>query len=154
MLAIRELFAMDDLVPPSYVAWPFYWLTRAHSRYQDALSSALEGTGMDATSWRIIMILKEQEWMSVSEIAAQGNAKLSTVTKAIQRMEALHLVVLRGSPSDGRVTEVSLSEKGLEMGIVAGETARHVFNRAFAGMTPERLQVLRELLGEVAQNLR
>lgn len=154
MLNIRDLFAMDDDLQLSYDAWPFYWLTRAHGRYQDALVSALAGTGMDAASWRIVMILKEQEWMAVSEIATQANTKLSTMTKAVQRMEAGGLVDLRESPRDRRVTEVSLTGKGKELVGVAVETARHVFNRAFAGIAPERLQLLKDLLGDVAENLR
>ena len=154
MPSIRDLFAMTDDHQLSYDAWPFYWLTRAHGRYQDALHSALAGTGMDATSWRIVMILKEQEWMSVSDIAGQSNTKLSTMTKAIQRMETAGHVTLRESPRDRRVTEVALTHIGRELVDVAVETARHVFNRAFAGIGPERLQLFKELLGDVAENLR
>lgn len=154
MLNIRDLFAMDDDLQVSYDAWPFYWLTRAHGRYQDALTSALAGTGMDAASWRIVMILKEQEWMSVSDIAAHANSKLSTMTKAVQRMEANGLASIRPSERDRRVTEVALTEEGVRLIGIAVETARHVFNRAFNGITPERMAVLRELLEDVANNLR
>lgn len=138
----------------AYDEWPFYWITRAHNRYIDALGSALAGTGLDATMWRITMILKQRGWMSVSELATQANAKLSTMTKATKRMEAAGLVQLRPSIDDRRVTEVCLTTEG-EMRIDrAVATARHIYNRAFGTMDPERIKLLTQLLGEVAENLR
>lgn len=134
--------------------WPFYRLTRAHSRYQDALSSALAGTDMDAPTWRIVMILKEFDWLSVSDIAAQANAKLSTITKATRRMEAAALVELRPAPHDRRVTEVRLTQSGRALIDPAEEAARHVFDRAFASFAPDRLELLQRLLNQLAENLR
>lgn len=145
---------MNDDRQMSYNDWPFYWLTRAHNRYIDALNSALAGTGLDATMWRITMILKDGDWRSVSEIAIQANTKLSTMTKAVQRMEAAGLVTSRPGERDRRVTEVRMTDEGhaqVERSVAA---TRHVYNRAFAGMDQKRLQLLTELLGEVAENLR
>lgn len=154
MSMIRELCAMKIDQTPTYDAWPFYWLTRAHGRYQDALSSALADTGLDPTSWRILMILKEQDRMAVSDIAQQANTKLSTMTKAVQRMEASGLVSLQPSERDRRVTEVMLTQTGADSVPIAEQTAQHVFNRAFAGFDPDRLRLLSDLLGDLAENLR
>ncbi|QVM84742.1 MarR family winged helix-turn-helix transcriptional regulator [Novosphingobium decolorationis] len=154
MPQIHELIAMDHDHRLTYDAWPFYGLTRAHTRYQTALSSALEDTGLDPTSWRIVMVLKEERWMTVSDIAAQANSKLSAMTRAIQRMESQGLVELRSGQRDRRATEVALSPAGEALVAPAVDAARHVFNRAFAGFDEEKLTLLRTLLGEMAQNLR
>ena len=138
----------------SYDDWPFYWLTRAHNRYLDALNSALAGTGLDATMWRITMILKDQPWRSISEIATQANTKLSTMTKAIRRMEAAGLVESRAGDTDRRVTEVRMTRAGEAQIELSVATTRHVYNRAFGSLDDERLETLKQLLGEVAENLR
>ena len=145
---------MSDDRQLSYDDWPFYWLTRAHNRYLDALNSALAGTGLDATTWRITMILKDQPWLSVSDIATQANTKLSTMTKAIKRMEAAGLVETRAGDVDRRVTEVRMTEAGKAQVELSVATTRHVYNRAFGNLDAKRLATLKQLLGEVAENLR
>lgn len=138
----------------SFRDWPFYWLTRANARYLDALHSALGETGLDPSSWRVIMILKETQWLSVSELAAQANTKLSTMTKTVKRMEADGLAASRAGVRDRRVTEVGLTRKGQDMAPDATRAAQHVYDRAFNRISEERLALLNELLGEVAENLR
>lgn len=145
---------MTDDRHTSYDEWPFYWLTRVHNRYLDALNSALAGTGLDATMWRITMILKDCEWLSVSEIAIQANAKLSTMTKAIRRMESAGLVSSRSGERDRRVTEVRMTEAGKAQIERAVAATRHVYNRAFGNLDEVDLRELTRLLGEVAENLR
>ena len=138
----------------SYKDWPFYWLTRAHGRYIDALNSALEDSRLDPTEWRVIMVLQEDQWMSVSELASQGNTKLSTMTKAVKRMQKEGLVTLREGLRDRRVTEVCLTRVGHDKMADATQAATHVYRRAFADMPDERIELLRELLTELAENLR
>ena len=154
MPRIRDPSARDDHSLLSYESWPFYWLARAHGRYQDALTAAFAGTDMDAPTWRIIMTLKQTDWMTVSEIAAQANAKLSTMTKALQRMEAAGLVESRCSVQDRRATEVCLTKAGQAQVEGAVETAQHIFRRAFADFGPKQLADLRSMLLRVADNLR
>ncbi len=144
----------EQEIAPSYREWPFYWLTRAYARYIDALTSALAGTGLDASSWRVVMILREHDWASVSDIASEANAKLSTMTKVVKRMQAEGLVASREGIVDRRVTEVSLTEKGLASADVALSAAQHVRARAFGAMEKEGLAELSRLLGAVAENLR
>tara|TARA_A100001391_G_scaffold205464_1_gene207479 strand:+ start:15906 stop:16370 length:465 start_codon:yes stop_codon:yes gene_type:complete len=138
----------------SYKDWPFYWLTRAHGRYIDALNSALENNRLDPTEWRVIMVLQEDQWLSVSELASQANTKLSTMMKAVKRMEKDGLVTLREGLKDRRVTEVSLTRVGHDKMADATEAAKHVYRRAFMDVPDERVEQLRELLTELAENLR
>ena len=145
---------MDDDRSLPYDAWPLCWLIRVHGRYQDALASALAGAGMDAPTWRIVMILKENDWMTVSGIAARANARLSTMTRSVRRMVAAGFMLPRRGVRDRRATEACLTREGKGLIGPAGETARYLFNRAFAGFEPEKRALLRALLGDVAKNLR
>jgi DNA-binding MarR family transcriptional regulator len=154
MADIGELPSMDDDPRLRYDAWPFYWLTRAHTHYQNALAAMLAGTILDAPSWRIVMILRDEGWLTVSSIAARANAKLSTTTKAVQRMDAMGLVETRSASMDRRATEVKLTDLGRDQTKFASQTANHLFQRAFSTMEPDKLEQLQTLLREVAENLR
>ncbi len=143
----------DDALP-SITTWPFYWLTRAVGRYVDSVTSALDGTSLDLPTWRVLMTLKDAEWLSVSEIAAQSNTKLAAMTKTVQRMKAEGLVQSREGEVDRRVTLVSLTPAGLSATETATNAARHVYRRAFHGMTADQQDRLSALLRDVAENLR
>lgn len=134
--------------------WPFYWLTRAMARYADSMTSALGGTGLDLPSWRVVMVLRGAGWLSVSEIASQSNTKLAAMTKTVQRMKSDGLVESREGEADRRVTLVSLTPAGKAAAELAMEAARHVFRRAFDGMSTPEQETLSQLLREVAENLR
>ncbi len=138
----------------SVTSWPFYWLTRAMARYVDGVSSALKGSGLDLPAWRVVMTLRETEWLSVSEIAAQSNTKLAAMTKTIQRMSAEGLVQSREGETDRRVTLVSLTPAGIASAKAATDAAHHVFRRAFHDIAPEKQNQLSDLLRQVAENLR
>jgi DNA-binding MarR family transcriptional regulator len=127
--------------------WPFYWLTRATTRYLDAIGSALDGSGLDLPSWRVVMTLREAGWLSVSEIAAQANSKLATMTQTVQRMRSDGFV-------DCRETLVSLTPAGRAAAERAAAAAEHVFRRAFHDMPAQKRDDLTRLLRDVAENLR
>ena len=134
--------------------WPFYWLTRAMARYTDGMASALEGTGLDLPSWRVVMVLHGSGWLSVSEIASQSNTKLAAMTKTVQRMKSDGLVESREDATDRRVTLVTLTPRGEQAAEGAMQAARHVYRRAFHGITTKQQDLLSHLLHEVADNLR
>jgi DNA-binding MarR family transcriptional regulator len=118
------------------------------------MMSALEGSGLDLPSWRVIMVLRDSGWLSVSEIAAQSNTKLAAMTKTVQRMKAEGLVDTREGEADRRVTLVALTPAGNRTAQAAMEAAHHVFRRAFHGMPPQQQDMLSQLLRNVAENLR
>ena len=148
---------VKDSVPQADLSvrnWPFYWLTRAMARYVDGVTSALDGSGLDLPAWRVVMTLREAEWLSVSEIASQSNTKLAAMTKTVQRMKAEGLVQTREGDADRRVTLVALTPAGEQASAIALDAANHVFRRAFHGMDVEQQELLSTLLRAVAENLR
>jgi len=138
----------------SYRSWPFYWLTRANGRYLARMEEALEPTGLDAPSWRVLMTLRQDRRASVSEIAEHSNTKLSTMAKIVRRVEADGLVACSLRASDARVTEVTLTSAGEVAGDEAGRAANVVYERAFRGMSPAEIATLNRLLEKVAHNLK
>ncbi|NDY93688.1 MarR family winged helix-turn-helix transcriptional regulator [Ideonella livida] len=133
--------------------FPFYWLARVYGVYTLQMEQALKPVGLDIPSWRVLFILSERGTRSVSDIALHAVAKLSTVTKTVQRMKAEGLVDTATSAQDARVTEVTMTEAGrlaLERGRLA---TQHIFVRSFEGLTATQVRKLNESLHQILDNL-
>ena len=112
--------------------WPFYWLTRVVGRYLEQLDSRLKKIGLDVSRWRVLMCLGEDNAVSIGEMADLAIVKLPTMMKLVQRMEIDGLVVMSTRASDGRVTDVSLTEKGQIAREQALAIAQRIHDRCFA----------------------
>ena len=129
--------------------WPFYWISQLNSAYGEALERRIRHIGLDIPRWRALMSLYEDRFLSVSEIAAFSAQKLNTTTKVIQRMIKDGLVTTRVRPTDVRVTEVCLTDKGDQLRKLALVEARAIYDQAFAGIDPARVQEMNKLMSEV-----
>ena len=137
----------------SFRTWPFYWLARANGRYLGNMEQALKAIGLDIPRWRVLMVLHLEHCASVSEIADHAIAKLPTMTKIVQRMQADGLVVCRQRPSDGRVTEVMLTDAGKDAGAKAWAAANRLYEEAFRHMKKSEIATLNRLLEKLASGL-
>ncbi|WP_425074812.1 MarR family winged helix-turn-helix transcriptional regulator [Sagittula sp. S175] len=129
--------------------WPFYWISQINSAYSDALERRIRHIGIDIPRWRAMMSLYEDQYLSVSEIAEFSAQKLNTTTKVIQRMIKDELVITRVRPTDGRVTEVCLTEKGDHLRKLALAEARAIYDLTFAGISADRVAELNRLMSEM-----
>ena len=133
--------------------WPFYWISQINAAYADALERRIKPLGIDIPRWRAMMSLHEDQYLSVSEIAAFSAQKLNTTTKVIQRMIGDELVTTRVRPTDGRVTEVCLTEKGDTLRKSALVEARKIFELAFAQIPADEVAALNRTLSQVQAQL-
>ncbi|MDE1169123.1 MAG: MarR family winged helix-turn-helix transcriptional regulator [Pseudomonas sp.] len=133
--------------------FPFYWLARLNGRYAMAMEKALKKIDMDIPRYRILFILLDNGESSISEISIHAIAKLSTITKIVYRMKADGLVDTGVSESDGRVTKVSLTERGHEMIHEVQAATSHIFNNSFTGLTPVQIGKLNATLEKIFNNL-
>jgi MarR family transcriptional regulator, organic hydroperoxide resistance regulator len=158
---ILMLYAMERSMSHSlqddstfqYADWPFYWLTRVADRYVAQLEVSLKALGLDVPRWRVLMQLKDDACLSVSELAEHAIAKLPTMTKIIQRMDADGQVSCRPRATDGRVTEVMSTAKGRRARHKAWLQANVIYERAFATMSDEQARTLTSLLNQLFAGL-
>lgn len=134
--------------------WPFYWISQINAAYAEALERRIRPLGIDIPRWRAMISLYEDSHLSVSEIADYSAQKLNTTTKVIQRMLADGLVTTRVRPTDGRVTEVCLTDKGDALRKQALAEARKLFDLTFANLSPEEIEALNATLSNVLAELR
>jgi DNA-binding MarR family transcriptional regulator len=129
--------------------WPFFWVSQINAAYADALERRIKPMGIDIPRWRAMMSLYEDQYLSVSEIADFSAQKLNTTTKVVQRMMQDELVSTRVRPTDGRVTEVCLTEKGERMRKLAFVEAQAIFDHTFGNYSGDDLARLNSGLSEI-----
>lgn len=126
--------------------WPYYWISRVNARYVQVLERRMKGIGLDMPRWRVLMSLYEEHYLSVSEIADFAVIKLNTATKVVQRMILDDLVTTRPRPGDGRVTEVTLTQKGDRARRLAMVEAEKILAASFVNITQAELVQLNGIL--------
>lgn len=146
---------MNDVNPQFYREnWPFFWISQVNAAYIGVLERRIKPLGIDIPRWRAMMSLYQDQHLSVSEIAEFSAQKLNTTTKVVQRMVADELVSTRARPSDGRVTEVCLTEKGEHLRALAMKEAGDVYKSVFGDHAATDITGLNAELSRICASLR
>jgi len=101
----------------------------------------------------VLSALWEQEGISQSELAEQLHVQPSTITNALQRMERAGLVERRHDTEDQRVSRVYLTDAGRDIREAVEAIWAELEEQAFAGLSPEEIEVFRRLMAQVYDNL-
>ncbi|MBF7013662.1 MarR family winged helix-turn-helix transcriptional regulator [Novosphingobium resinovorum] len=132
---------------------PFYLMAHADYKYHEDMEIVLLKHGVDRSIYRIMTVLREAGTLSISRIAELALLKRPTVSRAIERMSERGLVETRPCPDDNRITEVTMTEAGLEvMGTLTPIVARQVA-RGLEGIPDKDIGVLIRTLQRVVENL-
>ncbi|MQY43984.1 MarR family transcriptional regulator [Epibacterium sp. SM1969] len=134
--------------------WPFFWISQINAAYGNALERRIKDLGIDLPRWRAMMSLYEDQFLSVSQIADFSAQKLNTTTKVVQRMLTDGLVSTRIRPTDGRVTEVCLTEKGERLRKEAFVEAQAIFDHTFANLSTAEQKALNVTLSDLHSRLK
>ena len=132
---------------------PFFLIARVSGRYVLDMEMVLKTIDMDMPGWRTLMIVREREPSSVSEIADLAVMRLSTMTRVVQRLKKRGLVRIDSRPSDARKTDVYLTLKGKDMMQRVRLVASGVYDAAFRGISASDINQLNDLLRRMFENL-
>jgi MarR family transcriptional regulator, organic hydroperoxide resistance regulator len=132
---------------------PFYHLARVNGRYRLDMERILKTIGMDIPRWRTLMIARELDPSSISEIAEHAVMRLSTVTRVVQGLEKRGLVRLARGASDARRTDVYLTAAGRRAVTRVREVAGSIYAGAFTDFSAAEVETLLALLQRVYRNL-
>jgi len=113
----------------------------------------LEGMGLYRGQPPVLRALWEREGLTHSELAALLNITPATMTKMLQRMEKAGFVHRRPDPSDQRVSRVYLTEAGRAVQSQVEQVFARIEAETFAGLDPDRLEVMRAFLLQIRENL-
>ncbi|WP_230975650.1 MarR family winged helix-turn-helix transcriptional regulator [Acetobacter garciniae] len=134
-------------------ASPFFHLSRLTGLYHLRMDAHLKPIGMDVPRWRVLNILSERDYATISTIADLAVIRVPTMTKLIYRMEAEDLVSTQVSARDGRVTEVSLTEKGRAAVEQVRAKAGLIFERAFHDVEDAEIDAFMKTLRKIYDNI-
>jgi len=132
---------------------PFYHTVRMLARYYTRMNAVLKPSGIDMARWRVLSLLAERESITVSVIAEECVAHISTMAKTITRMVSEGLVTVRTSSADARSTDVMITPEGLALLEQTRDKVRHVFKDALRGLTKTEVQLLNSLSARIFENL-
>lgn len=133
--------------------FPFYWIIRVANAYLMKIEKSLKKLKINTTSWRILLILREQGALSVTDIAAHAVVKMPTITKSTYKLQADELVQIKTSDNDRRVSIVVLTEKGEQAVSDIIKNTKKAFEHIYDGLTPEEIEQLNTVLQKMFINL-
>ncbi len=120
-----------------------------------ALYAAFEAeVGHAMPRWRVLQALLDMQEATQKELAHRLLIDPGALTRHMKQMEAELLISRHTDPQDNRLTRVKLTDAGTAM-IMAAQPQRHAFfEKALAGLDPERVAVAQSVLKEVEERLR
>ncbi|MRH88924.1 MarR family transcriptional regulator [Nocardia sp. SYP-A9097] len=127
-------------------------LVRAQQIVMARVDEALKPSGLTFSRYELLMLLSFSKTGALPMAVASARLQVhpTSVTNTVDRLEAAGLVKRVPHPSDRRATLIEITDAGREL--VARATTQlngQVF--ANAGLEPERLQLLLQLLAEFRQ---
>jgi MarR family transcriptional regulator for hemolysin len=119
-----------------------------------AFNAALAAQGGSVPVWLILNSLRHDRWTTQLDLARSLGIEGPTLTRHLDNLEAAGLVRRQRSDADRRAVSVELTEAGVEA-YDRMLSAVVAFNRRLqAGLTPEDLRVLDDVLTRLGNNVR
>ncbi|MCY0148393.1 MarR family transcriptional regulator [Hoeflea sp. G2-23] len=118
-----------------------------------ALSRRLLDLGLYAGQDGVILALDARDGQTPGMIAASLGVKAPTITKTIGRLAAQGFVRREGSPDDGRMMLVYLTDAGRDQIKSVRKAQRRTEKTAFAGLKKKDVITLLDLLATMDTNI-
>lgn len=131
----------------------FLMINQVARNARTALSRHLLDLGLYAGQDGVMLALDANDGQTPGAIAASLGVKAPTVTKTIGRLAAQGFVRREGSPDDGRMMLVFLTDEGLDQIKSIRKSQRKTEKAAFAGLKKKEVKELFQLLSTVDANI-
>jgi len=102
----------EQLKLDNQLCFPFYAVSRLITR---AYQSDLDALGITYPQYLVLMILWENDKVTVNDVAEKLILNTNTVTPLLKRMEVLGLLTRKQSKTDQRKVIIGLTTKGNEL---------------------------------------
>lgn len=109
--------------------------------------------GLFAGQHHIIMMLERVGCATVSQIAEEMRTTSATASVSIKRLEKAGFVEKRPSESDGRITQIYLTDKALAVTQRIKSKMDDSEKALTSGLTQEEIYLLSDLLDKVVNNI-
>jgi len=130
----------------------FYLALVCRSR-RNLIATAVEPFGLYVGQDLIMVQLWNEEGLTQSQLAERVGIEVSTMTKALQRLERYGFVERRQDTQDTRVWHVFLTEQGRALCPIVTEKWNQAERRTFADFTADEQVLLVSFLQRIEKNL-
>jgi DNA-binding MarR family transcriptional regulator len=131
-----------------------YLLNRVAGRWNADLAERLKAHGLNTIQMRALAVLSIVSGATVNELAVYAVTEQSTMSRALDGMEADGLVRRQHRPGDNRVREVHLTERGQAAFRRFWPEMHEAFERMVAGFSETEYETLVRLLTKMLRNIR
>lgn len=118
---------------------------------RDKLSE--EGVEMPFEQWRVLFMLWVEDGRNQAELAEWSFKDKTTITRGLQSLEKLNLVVRITDEKDKRNKLIFLTHKGRELKNKVMPLAAATMEDAIQDISKEELNICRKVLGKIYNNL-
>lgn len=120
-----------------------------------SLRKRLQASGSDLTAeqWGILACLQQRDGCNQMELAHEHFKDKANITRIVDGLERRGLVERQQDPQDRRNNRIFLTTKGREIYRKLLPIVTGMLQQAYAGMTTEEIQKLKEQLRQVHRNL-
>ena len=125
-------------------------LCRAHRGAAGALLATL---GLHSGQEMILMQLWREDGQSQKTLAQSLGIQAPTVTKMLQRLEAIGVITRRASSTDGRSMNAFLTDKGRDLKPKVHALLEQLEQRTTTDLSDAEVKLLHGLLARVVNNL-
>lgn len=141
----------EQLKLENQICFPVYAASRLITRQYQPL---LEELGITYPQYLVLMVLWEDDGITVNEIAQKLILNTNTITPLLKRLEAQGLLDRKRSGEDERKVIVSLTERGRKMqDTAAGIPARLVESMDAGSMDMQEVIQLRDTLNGMIDSM-
>lgn len=130
-----------------------YWLHIAAHRFEEAMRQELGDEGISYRQCQILAWLALEGELCQARLAELMNVRAPSLVKVLDRMDRDGLIVRRPDPDDRRIRRIRPTRKAIPVWKQIVRCARLVRRRSEAGLNPDEVILLRELIGRVYENL-
>ncbi|HEX2536051.1 MAG TPA: MarR family transcriptional regulator [Chitinophagaceae bacterium] len=119
------------------------------------LQKKINGAGINLTieQWSVLYHLWKEDGKSQQELCNATFRDKPSITRLIDNLEKLNLVKRVPSESDRRINLVYLTKQAQKLQEQTMELAEETLNEALEGVSPEHINLCKEVLQKVYDNL-
>lgn len=131
-----------------------YLMNRIMGRYNASLRHDLAKLGLTTPKMRALAVLSVIDNLVIGRLAVYAVVEQSTLSRALDALEADGLVRRAADPEDSRATRVSITEAGRAAFETLWPTMRHSYSRMFAGIDAAEQVAFVATLQKILLNVR
>ncbi len=120
------------------------------------LQKKFNGASLPITieQWSVLYHLWKQDGQNQQELCKATFRDKPSITRLLDNLEKLQLVKRVASEDDRRINRIYLTKTGLKLQEQTMTLAEHTLNEALEGVAPEKIEVCKDVLQLVYDNLK